>query len=334
VVCERGTVLVARNAKHQNMVISHQTSFTVGARNEQTQLVHTICLDMKKLPPQNCRYDVAQEPLAGRAARVLEVVDQRGLYDEPAGQYAVWAASEDWRHDEVKEATRGDPAVEEQAALQAQEVLSESLGTEAAERFARSVPLPIPPIAGLDREQSMWVLIGCALLFLIIVFPAARRSRSASSPAGNEQKEGASYALPRPVRPGGVTLLGILYVLGGVLGGLATAVGAAMILGSAPMSSEAAPFLLAIGIPGFVIGGGGAVLTLAIGVGLLRLRNWARILLIIFGAIGILFAGVSTLMASQAGTTVILPAIPGLISLLIVAYLCSVRVKQAFTIPR
>lgn len=331
VLCERGTVLVARNPKHQNMVVAHETVLEVTAYSERTHLVSSMCLDMKKLPPQSCQYDVAREPLSGPPATVLEVADRRGLYNEPAGQYALWAASGDWRRDEVKEATRADPQVEEQAASQAQQVLNEALGPGASDRFARSVPFPIPPIAGLDREQSMWVIVGVAIFFLIVVLVAARRPRRQLSAATNEKaKESAPTNLPKVKRPSGVTLLGSLYVLGGVLGTLATAAGVAMILGSVPMSSDAAPMLLAIGVPGLIFGGGGAVLSFAIGIGLLRLRNWARVLILVFGAIGILLAGASTLMALQVGAAPIVPAIPGVISLLIVIYLCSHSVKQAF----
>jgi len=343
VVCERGTVLVARNSAHQNMVIAHETAVSVAGRSQQTDLVWVLCMNMDKLPPQNCTYDVAEHLADTRVLRVLEEIDRRNLYGNEAGQYAIWPVTEDRRRNEVIAATSGDPNQKQRAAEEAEDVLRAALGPEDADRFARSVPLPTPAIGGLTRELTMYVtpwyvLAGGGLLLIVLVLvlatrrgnrPAPTTPRHAAEPPAAEAGA-AVTAVSTPARPGGVTLLGVLYILGGIGSALLGVATAAILFRLLPVKADLPPSLLMVGVPGLLGVGVAALVSIAIGVGLLRLRRWARAIVLVFGTLGILGSAYSTVMAMSAGMPPVYPLASGVLALVIVLYLCSAKVKQAF----
>ena len=324
VVCERGTVLVARDRDHQTMVVSRETALSVAARSETVELLFVFCLDMDKLPPQTCRYDVARTQVSEDVLKALDELGRRGLSASQCGQYVIWFTNEDQRRPEVVAALIGDPAEQEESADMAQEVIRETFGEVDAERFARPVLLPVPALFGLNRDQVMWAMGAGAALLLLLIMLAARRPRRAS------QGGAAAPPLPPTRRPGGVTLLGVLYLLGGIGGGLATLAGAVIFFGAITVEAELAAIVLATGSVGLALGGAGALMGLLIGVGLLRLRNWARVLVVVFATIGVIACGFGTVMLVNTKVFPTQPLITGAISLLIVMYLCSKKVKAAF----
>jgi hypothetical protein len=137
-------------------------------------------------------------------------------------------------------------------------------------------------------------------------------------------------------RPGGVTFLAILEFIGAgicVLVGLLTIAGAGFIH-SLTVQNQGAP---AAGMGSFLAMLGGALsifffvlaaVAILLGIGLWTLKNWARIIVIVFAALGILMNLSSLLHYSSA----ILPSlIIGLaIDVLIIWYLLKPNVAAAF----
>jgi hypothetical protein len=129
--------------------------------------------------------------------------------------------------------------------------------------------------------------------------------------------------------PTGVKVIAVLYYIGAVLGiifGLLFLVGAGM-MGSI---ANQIPLLGALGAGLFVVGGiimiGLGVLGFFVGRGLWKARPWARIVAIIFAALGILMAVISMIQGSIASNIFNL-----VIQLVIGGYLLfSNNVKQAF----
>ncbi|HVL88053.1 MAG TPA: hypothetical protein VM681_08650 [Candidatus Thermoplasmatota archaeon] len=111
---------------------------------------------------------------------------------------------------------------------------------------------------------------------------------------------------PKP-RPLGVTILGVLYLLGGALMALA---GLAFVAGGAAMSAAFAPFLplpgallgAALAVVGIVVLGIG-VLSIVVGKGLLDARPWAWTVALVLTAIGLLM-GVLNLVTGNVGAIV------------------------------
>src|SRR5436190_21914152 len=96
-------------------------------------------------------------------------------------------------------------------------------------------------------------------------------------------------------RSAGVTAIAIVTLLGSALAvcvGVLTGVAAFMMPRSEP-APPAAP-LFAVAIVVYILPGIWGLLS---GIGLLRLKNWARISTIVFGALLILFGGFSVVMA-------------------------------------
>ncbi len=129
--------------------------------------------------------------------------------------------------------------------------------------------------------------------------------------------------------PVGVKIISVLYYIGAVLGvifGILFLVGA----GAIGSIADQIPLFGALGAALFVVGGiiliGLGVLGFFIGRGLWKARSWARIVAIIFAALGILLAVVSMVQGE------ILSNIFGLvINLVIGGYLLfSNSVKEAF----
>ena len=129
--------------------------------------------------------------------------------------------------------------------------------------------------------------------------------------------------------PTGVKVIAVLYYIGAVLGiifGLLFLVGAGAIVSIA----NQIPVIGALGAGLFIVGGiiliGLGVLGFFVGRGLWKARPWARIVAIIFAALGILMAVISMIQGSIASNIVNL-----VIQLVIGGYLLfSNNVKQAF----
>jgi len=129
--------------------------------------------------------------------------------------------------------------------------------------------------------------------------------------------------------PTGVKVIAVLYYIGAVLGII---FGLLFLVGTGMMGSIAnqIPLLGALGAGLFVVGGiimiGLGVLGFFVGRGLWKARPWARIVAIIFAALGILMAVISMIQGSIASNIFNL-----VIQLVIGGYLLfSNNVKQAF----
>lgn len=137
-------------------------------------------------------------------------------------------------------------------------------------------------------------------------------------------------------RPTGVTILAVLYFLGAAflgLCGILFIVGGSLLSGLAHAGSGPASALFAMG--GAVIGAimlAIGVLDLVIGIGFIKLQNWARVLAIIFLGIGILFGilGVFTMLAHLMMVVLVFRLIVLAIEVWILIYLFKPHVKQAF----
>jgi hypothetical protein len=138
------------------------------------------------------------------------------------------------------------------------------------------------------------------------------------------------------VRPTGVTILGVLAIFGGAG---AIALGLLFMLGSdfiahrlvnMPALSVAGTAVF-VGIGLFFLLAGAFQLVIAIG--LLNLANWARVLTMVFAAIGLAAAALGVLGALVHFLPVLMMrrAITGVIDALIIWYLSQPHVKQAFT---
>ena len=137
-------------------------------------------------------------------------------------------------------------------------------------------------------------------------------------------------------RPTGVTILGILGVIGG---GFAILLAVFLLLGSNFLANRAP------GLPGVLIGLGGTLLGVFIaglgalylvaGIGLLALKEWARILTMVVAGIGLIFAALAV-MGGLVHFLIVLAfrrLIAGAIDVLILWYLAQPDVKRAFA-PR
>ncbi|MGB9465026.1 MAG: hypothetical protein WBR10_07930 [Candidatus Acidiferrum sp.] len=136
-------------------------------------------------------------------------------------------------------------------------------------------------------------------------------------------------------RPTGVTILAVLYFLGTALLGLC---GLLFIVGGSMLSS-----LAQSGGPGsaiFAMGGAVvgtiflvlALVDLALGIGFLKLQNWARVVAIVLIGIGVLFGllGMVSLLLHLVLFTLVFRMIVLAIQIWVLVYLFKPHVKQAF----
>ena len=136
-------------------------------------------------------------------------------------------------------------------------------------------------------------------------------------------------------RPTGVTILAVLYFLGtALLGlfGLLFIVGGSMLSGLAHAGGPGSALLL---MGGAVVGAIFIVLALvelALGIGFIKLQNWARVVAIIFTGIGVLFGvlGMFSLLAHMMVLVMMFRLIVLAIEVWILVYLFQPHVKQAF----
>jgi hypothetical protein len=135
-------------------------------------------------------------------------------------------------------------------------------------------------------------------------------------------------------RPTGVTILAVLAFIGAgmlVLAALGVLVGGAMV-GSLAARPGMGMFAGALGAIIGVVFLGFAILYLVVGIGFLKLQNWARVLVIVLSGLGALVNGLGILTALFHFHPLIVVgrAIGLAINLWIAMYLLKPHVKQAF----
>ncbi|HXJ05718.1 MAG TPA: hypothetical protein VNH65_11495 [Candidatus Acidoferrum sp.] len=136
-------------------------------------------------------------------------------------------------------------------------------------------------------------------------------------------------------RPTGVTILAVLYFIGAAFLGLC---GILFIVGGSMLSGLAhggGPGSALFAMGGAVVGGMFlviAVLDLAIGIGFIKLQNWARIVAIILIGIGVLFGliGLLSMFVHLMIFALVFRVIFLAIEIWILVYLFKPHVKQAF----
>jgi hypothetical protein len=149
------------------------------------------------------------------------------------------------------------------------------------------------------------------------------------------QPPGLVITRPSKERPIGVTILAVLFLIAGAYYSLGTLIAPLRIfrpLAVILLNPYAAIFaFLALAIS-FVQG----VLLIAIGIGFLKLQNWARILLIVFvglvllmAACGLITSGVQGLVSSPGPALIV-----GSIFVGVLVYLFRPHVKEAFGASR
>ena len=136
-------------------------------------------------------------------------------------------------------------------------------------------------------------------------------------------------------RPTGVTILAALYFIGAAflaLCGILFIVGGSMLSGLTHTVGPASALFAMGGAIVAVILLAIAVLDLVIGIGFLKLQNWARVVAIIFLGIGVLFGllGLVTALAHFMIVVLVFRLIVLAIELWILVYLFKPHVKQAF----
>jgi len=136
-------------------------------------------------------------------------------------------------------------------------------------------------------------------------------------------------------RPTGVTILAVLYFIGtAILGlcGLLFIVGGSMLSGLAHSGGPGSAIFAAggaiVGAVFLVL----ALLELAMGIGFLKLQNWARVVAIVLTGIGALFGvlGLFSLLAHVMVFALMIRLITLAIQIWILVYLFKPHVKQAF----
>jgi len=136
-------------------------------------------------------------------------------------------------------------------------------------------------------------------------------------------------------RPTGVTILAVLYFLGAAFLGLA---GLGFIVGGsaiAAMAKSGGPGAGLFAAGGAIIGMFFLVLALvdlALGIGFIKLQNWARVIAIVFTAIGVLFGlfGLLNVVMHMAVFQLVFQLLVLGLEVWIVTYLFKPEVKQAF----
>jgi len=136
-------------------------------------------------------------------------------------------------------------------------------------------------------------------------------------------------------RPTGVTILAVLYFIGTAflgLCGILFIVGGSMLSGLAQSGGPGSALLAAGGAVVGAIFLVLALLELAIGIGFIKLQNWARVVAIVFTGIGVLFGvlGMFSLLAHVMVFALMIRFIVLALQIWILVYLFKPHVKQAF----
>lgn len=136
-------------------------------------------------------------------------------------------------------------------------------------------------------------------------------------------------------RPTGVTILAVLYFIGTAflaICGLLFIVGGSMLSGLAQSGGPGSAIFAA---GGAVVGAFFlvlALLELAIGIGFIKLQNWARVVAIVFTGIAVLFGllGMFSMLAHVMVLALMIRVLTLAIQIWILVYLFKPHVKQAF----
>ena len=136
-------------------------------------------------------------------------------------------------------------------------------------------------------------------------------------------------------RPTGVTILAVLYFIGTAflgLCGILFIVGGSMLSGLAQSGGPGSAILAAGGAVVGAIFLVLALLELAIGIGFIKLPNWARVVAIVFTGIAVLFGvlGMFSLLAHVMVFALMIRFIVLALQIWILVYLFKPHVKQAF----
>jgi hypothetical protein len=136
-------------------------------------------------------------------------------------------------------------------------------------------------------------------------------------------------------RPTGVTILAVLYFIGTAflgLCGILFIVGGSMLSGLAQSGGPGSAILAAGGAVVGAIFLVLALLELAIGIGFIKLQNWARVVAIVFTGIAVLFGvlGMFSLLAHVMVFALMIRFIVLALQIWILVYLFKPHVKQAF----
>ena len=137
-------------------------------------------------------------------------------------------------------------------------------------------------------------------------------------------------------RPTGVTILAVLYFIGTAI--LAICALFFFVLGGSMLSSVAqsgGPWSTILAAGGAVVGAlflVFALLQLALGIGFIKLQNWARVVAIVLTGIAVLFGaiGMLSLLAHVMVFALVTRVITLAIQIWILVYLFKPHVKQAF----
>jgi hypothetical protein len=136
-------------------------------------------------------------------------------------------------------------------------------------------------------------------------------------------------------RPTGVTILAVLYFLGAAFLGLA---GLGFMVGGsalAAMAKSGGPGAALFAAGGAILGAFFLVIALvdlALGIGFIKLQNWARVIAIVLTGIGLLFGllGLMSVMMHMMVFQMVFQLLVLGLEVWIVAYLFKPEVKQAF----
>jgi hypothetical protein len=136
-------------------------------------------------------------------------------------------------------------------------------------------------------------------------------------------------------RPTGVTILAVLYFIGTAflgLCGILFIVGGSMLSGLAQSGGPGSAILAAGGAVVGAIFLVLALLELAIGIGFIKLQNWARVVAIVFTGIAVLLGvlGMFSLLAHVMVFALMIRFIVLALQIWILVYLFKPHVKQAF----
>jgi hypothetical protein len=137
-------------------------------------------------------------------------------------------------------------------------------------------------------------------------------------------------------RPTGVTILAVLYFIGAAILAICAlfffVLGGSMLSG---MAQSGGPWSTILAAGGAVVGAMFlvfALLQLALGIGFIKLQNWARVVAIVLTGIAVLFGaiGMLSLLAHVMVFALVVRVITLAIQIWILLYLFKPHVKQAF----
>lgn len=162
----------------------------------------------------------------------------------------------------------------------------------------------------------------------ICVTPGFTGHSHRQEPTIPESRSGRAGTTQRLKRPGGITILATLQIIVGV--GSASW-GVLLLLSGLGMAVSAdVPLIGAFGAVGGVIAASVGVFGLFLGIGLLRLRNWARVSVIVLCSLSFISLALSLRVVSAYPQALVGPLVGCTIATIIIVYLRSKGVRAAF----